>query len=160
MLKFDLNILWTLINLVFFFLLMKLFLFKPIKKVLDKRQEIVDAEIENARKTNELADEKLADYESRIANVDSEAEQIVATAKDNAKAEYDKIICRAEDDAKQIREIAKKQGESEVQAMRRAAKEEIASVAFEAAEKIVGNSINDKTNSDIFDEFLNEGSVD
>ena len=30
MLKFDINILWTLINLIIFFVLMKLFLFKPI----------------------------------------------------------------------------------------------------------------------------------
>lgn len=160
MLKFDINILWTIINLVFFFVLIRLFLFKPIKKVLDKRQELVDSQMENARKTNELADEKLADYESKIANVDAEAEQIVASAKNDAKSEYDKIISRAEDDAKQIKEEAKKQAEADAEAMRREAKEEIASVAIQVAEKIVGNSVDNKTNSDIFDEFLNEGSVD
>lgn len=160
MLKFDINILWTIINLVFFFVLIRLFLFKPIKKVLDKRQELVDSQMENARKANELADEKLADYESRIANVDAEAEQIVASAKNDAKTEYDKIISRAESDAKQIKQEAKKQGEADAEAMRREAKEEIASVAIQVAEKIVGNNVDNKTNSDIFDEFLNEGSVD
>lgn len=160
MLKFDWNILWTLINLIFFFVLMRLFLFKPIKKVLDKRQELIDTEIENAKNTSEMADKKLADYESRIANVDAEAEQIISEARDSAKVEYDKIIDRAEADANELKADARKQMDAEADSIRRAAKDEIASIAMTAAEKIVGKTVDAKTNSDIFDEFLNEGSVD
>lgn len=160
MLKFDWNILWTLINLVFFFLLMKFFLFKPIKKTLDKRQELIDNEIENARKTNAEADEKLADYESKIANANEEAIQIVNAARDEAKVEYNKIIDRANSDADQLKTDARKQMDAEAESIRRAAKEEIASIAIQAAEKIVGKSVDAQTDSDIFDEFLNEGSVD
>ena len=40
MLKFDWNMLWTVINLIIFFVLMKVFLFKPIKKTMEKRQEL------------------------------------------------------------------------------------------------------------------------
>lgn len=160
MLKFDWNILWTIINLIFFFVLMKLVLFKPIKKVLDKRQEIVDEQIKSAEETNSLADAKLADYESKIANVDAEAEQIIAKAKDDARVEYDKIINRAENDANRIKDDAKKQMQADAENARRAAKEELASLAIEAAEKVVGKAVDDKTNSDLFDEFLNEGSVD
>ena len=39
MLKFDINILWTLINLIIFFVLMKLFLFK-IKQEAKKASEL------------------------------------------------------------------------------------------------------------------------
>ena len=160
MLKFDWNMLFTLINILFFYFIMKKVLFKPIQKVIAKRQEIVDSEIEDARKTNALADEKLADYESRIANVDNEAKQIISDAKDTAKVEYDKIITRAEADASTIKAEAKKQMEAEAESSRRAAKEEFATLALAAAEKVVGKSIDAKTDSDIFDEFLNEGSVD
>lgn len=160
MLKFDWNMLFTLINILFFYFIMKKVLFKPIQKVIAKRQEIVDSEIEDARKTNALADEKLADYESRIANVDNEAKQIISDAKDTAKVEYDKIITRAEADAATIKAEAKKQMEAEAESSRRAAKEELATLALAAAEKVVGKSIDAKTDSDIFDEFLNEGSVD
>lgn len=48
MLKFDINILWTLINLIIFFVLMKLFLFKPIKKTLDKRKELIEGQFKAA----------------------------------------------------------------------------------------------------------------
>lgn len=155
MLKFDWNILWTIINLVFFFLLMKMFLFKPIKKVLDKRQELLDEQFKNAENTNAAADQKMADYEGRIANVEAEAEQIISDAKDSAKVEYGKIMDRAEDDAKKLKEDAQKQIAIDTENARKAAKEEIASLAMQAAEKVVGASVDSKTNSDILDEFLN-----
>lgn len=160
MLKFDWNILWTLINLVFFFLLMKFTLFKPIKKVLDKRQELIDKEIEDARHTSELADEKLADYENKIADVQAEGEKIIADAKDDAKVEYNKIVARAQQDADDIKEQTRKQMAMEQENARRASKEELAALAMQAAEKVIGKSASAQTDSDIFDEFLNESSVD
>lgn len=160
MLKFDWNILWTVINLLFFFLLMKLFLFKPIKKVLNKRQELIDEQLENARATGAEADKKLADYESRIADVETEAQQIINNARDEAKAEYNKIIDKAELDSKQMKADAHKQIERDAELARAAAKDEIASLAMQAAEKVVGKAVDAQTNSDIFDEFLSKGSVE
>lgn len=158
MLKFDWNILWVLINLVFFYFLMSKFLFKPIRKVLAKRQELIDSEIENARQTNALADQKLADYEEKIAGYNAEGEQIIASAKADAKAEYQKIVDRAGQDADKIKADAKKVAEEDAQKARRASKEELTALAMQAAEKIVKGSTSAKTDSDIFDEFLNENN--
>lgn len=160
MLKFDFNILWTVINLVIFFVLMRLFLFKPIKKIIDKRNELIQKQFKDAEEANAAAEAKMADYENRIANVETEAQQIISDAKDSAKAEYGKIIDRAHTDAKKLKADAEKQIASEKESARKAAKEELASLAMQAAEKVVGANISDKTNSDIFDEFLNESSVD
>ncbi len=159
MLKFDWNILWTLINLVLFYILMRVFLFKPIKKTIDKRKEIIDKQFEDAQKANELAESKLTEYEGKLDGVQQEAEKIISDAKSDAKAEYGKIIDRAEFDAKQLKEQAQKQIEADKEKARKAAKEELASLAMQAAEKVVGATVDSKTNSDIFDEFLNEGSV-
>jgi F-type H+-transporting ATPase subunit b len=160
MLKFDWNLLFTVINLLVFFVLMKIFLFKPIKKTMEKRKELIEKQFKDAEDANIAAEAKMADYESRIANVETEAEQIINDAKDSAKVEYGKIIDRAENDAKKLKSDAKKQIEAESESARKAAKEEIASLAMQAAEKVVGANVSDKTNSDIFDEFLNESSVD
>ena len=64
MLKFDINILWTLINLIIFFVLMKLFLFKPIKKTLDKRKELIEGQFKAAEDKEKKADELQAEYQS------------------------------------------------------------------------------------------------
>lgn len=160
MLKFDLNLLWTVINLIVFFVLMKLFLFKPIKKTLDARKELIAKQFKDAEDANNAAEQKMADYESKIANVQSEAEQIISDAKDNAKVEYGKIISRAEVDTARMKKEAQKQIDAEKKSARAAAKEEIASLAMQAAEKVVGANVDDKTNNNILNEFLNESSVD
>lgn len=158
MLKFDWNMLWTVINLIIFFVLMKVFLFKPIKKTMEKRQELIQKQFKDAADTKAAADEKMADYEKRIANADDEAKKIVDDAKVSAKAEYGKIIDRATVDAARMKKDAKKQIDAEIESARRSAKEDIASLAMEAAEKVVGANVDASTNSEIFDQFLNESS--
>ena len=108
--------------------------------------------------TKAAADEKMADYEKRIANADDEAKKIVDDAKVSAKAEYGKIIDRATVDAARMKKDAQKQIDAEIESARRSAKEDIASLAMEAAEKVVGANVDASTNSEIFDQFLNESS--
>ena len=158
MLKFDWNILFTFVNLIVFYLLMKKFLFGRIKKVMDARKELIQKQFDDAAETEKQADEKLADYESKIANVEAEGEQIIAEARDSAKAEYNKIIERAEADAQALKADAEKQIKIDSDNAKKAAKEEIASLAMQAAEKVVGRNVSAETDSDIFDDFLKESS--
>ncbi len=158
MLKFDWNSVFTLINLIVFYLLMKKFLFGRIKKVLDARRDMIDEQFKKAEETETLADEKLADYESRIANYEEEGKKIISDAKASAKTEYDKIIEKAQSDAKELRVDTEKQLEEEREASRKAAKEELAVLVMETAEKVVGANVTAESDSAIFDEFLKESS--
>lgn len=159
MLKFDINSVFTIINLIVFYLLMKKFLFGRIKKVLDKRNEMIESQIKEAEDVNAEADKKLADYNEKIAGYEAEGDKIISDAKDNAKVEYDKIITRAQADADSMKEKAREQIEADTLSAKKAAREEIASLAIQAAEKVVGGSVNAETDSAIFDEFLNEGGI-
>ncbi|MGN0521026.1 MAG: F0F1 ATP synthase subunit B [Eubacterium sp.] len=158
MLKFDINILWTLINLVVFFVLMRLFLFKPIKRTLDKRKELIEKQFKDAQEANEQALELKQEYEQKVQGAADESVRIINDAKANAMTEYDKIIDRAKDDAVQIKNDARKAAQQECESVRRSAKEEIAALAMEAAEKVVAANVSADTDSAIFDEFLNESS--
>ena len=158
MLKFDWNSVFTLINLIVFYLLMKKFLFGRIKKVLDARRDMIDGQFKKAEETEALADEKLADYESRIANYEEEGKKIISDAKASAKTEYDKIIEKAQSDAKELRADTEKQLEEEREASRKATKEEFAALVMETAEKVVGANVTAESDSAIFDEFLKESS--
>ncbi|MDE6124131.1 MAG: F0F1 ATP synthase subunit B, partial [Eubacterium sp.] len=147
-----------LINLIIFFLLMKRFLFKPIMKVMDKRKEMIDNQFNDAENANNQALELKKQYEEKIENINEESECIISNAKENAKAEYAKIIDKAEADAEKLKAVAKKQAETECENERRMAREDIANLAMEAAVKVIGANVSAETNSDIFDEFLNESS--
>lgn len=158
MLKFNWNFLFTLINLIIFFLLMRKFLFKPIMNVLNKRKEMIDNQFSDAEKANSRANELKTQYEEKIENINAESEQIISKAKESARAEYDKIIDRAETDAESLKAAAKRQADAAVENEMRAARENIAGIAIDAAVKVLGANVSAETDSDIFDEFLNEGS--
>ena len=158
MLRFDWNFLFMLINLIIFFLLMKRFLFKPIMKVMDKRKEMIDNQFNDAENANNQALEFKKQYEKKIENINEESESIISDARESAKAKYAKIIDKAEADAEKLKAVAKKQAETECENERRMAREDIANLAMEAAAKVIGANVSAETNSDIFDEFLNESS--
>lgn len=158
MLKFDINILWTLINLIIFFVLMKLFLFKPIKKTLDKRKELIEGQFKAAEDKEKKAGELQAEYQSQLSGVEDEKKAIIAEARNNAKGEYDKIVARANDDAVKIKQDAKKVSELESEKARLAVKQEIAELAMQAATKVVEKEVSPETNKMLYDQFLNESS--
>lgn len=158
MLKFDINILWTIVNLIIFFIIMRFLLLKPIKKVIDARKELIDNQFKEAADTVESANQTLADYEQKLAGAEDEAKEIIDDAKEKAKKEYSKIIDKANDDVQKMKDDAQKRIDQETKASRLAVKEEIAKLAVETAEKVVGAKIDAETDSDIYDKFLNESS--
>ncbi len=158
MLKFNWNFLFTLINLIIFFLLMRKFLFKPIMNVLDKRKEMIDNQFSDAEKAKSSANELKTEYEEKIENINAESDKIIGKAKEAARAEYDKIMGRAEIDAENLKAAAKRQADAAVENEMRAARENIAGIAIDAAVKVLGANVCAETDSSIFDEFLNEGS--
>ena len=159
MLKFDFNLLWTVINLIIFYVLMRFFLIKPIRKTLQARKELIDNQFKEAENTVNAANEKMADYEDKIKNVDTEAQEIISDARDKA-VEYNKILDKANDDAAKMKQEAQKQIEQDTQNARRDVKEELAKLAMETAQKVVGESVNAQTDADIYNKFLNESSED
>lgn len=158
MLKFDFNFIWTIINLILFFVLMRFLLFKPIKKILTQRQEMIDNQFRDAENAKEQADLLKNQYESELAGVEDEKKQIITDARADAKAEYDKIVNRAQTDADRIKSDARKAADSETEKARLAVKESIAQLAMETAEKIVGEKTSAEIDSGIYDKFLNESS--
>lgn len=158
MLKFDWNMLWILINLIIFFVLMKVFLFKPIKRTLDKRKELLDNQFKEADDIKQEAENLKIQYEQQLSGVEDEKAQIISKAREDARTEYDKTIDRAQIDAQKLKEEAAKTARLQSESTKRAVKEEIAQVAIQAAEKVVGREVSAQTDSDIFDEFLNESS--
>lgn len=158
MLKFDINILWTLINLILFYVLMRLFLFKPIKKTIEKRKELIENQFKEADEKEKNAMDLYSEYQAQLSGVDNEKKEILAQARATAKDEYNKIVKRAETEADKLKEDAKRSSRIESEKARLAVKEEIAQLAMETAEKVIGENVSAKTDSDMYDKFLNEGS--
>jgi len=158
MLKFDLNFVFMLINLIIFFVLIRCFLFKPIKKVIDKRNELIHTQLENADNAQRQAEELKEEYRLRLNDAEEEKGRILTEARNSAKTEYDSIVARAEEDAEKIKAKAKKASDIECEKARLAVKEEIAALAMETAAKVIGESASAQTDKEIYNKFLSESS--
>ncbi|MBR0027173.1 MAG: ATP synthase F0 subunit B, partial [Clostridia bacterium] len=74
------TMIFTWINLVILFLLLKKFLFKPINKILDERAAEIEGEYTAAEKARAEADTIKAEYEGKIDSAKTEADSIIKSA--------------------------------------------------------------------------------
>ena len=92
MLRLDWNILFTVINLILLFIAMRVFLFKPVRKIIAARQEEADKQFAEAAASKEEAEKLKTQYTESLANAEKEKAQTLQTARKNADKEYQRII--------------------------------------------------------------------
>ena len=152
MLEIDFwSILFTVINLLILFVAMKLFLFKPVKNIIAKRQEEADAAALEAEARAAEADKSKAEYEKAVAKTEAEREQILTEARKQADEEYQKTLAEARSEAEIIKKEASTEGEKRKQRIISEAGKEIGDMFASATTKILGNV----EESDLYDAFLN-----
>lgn len=160
MLTLNWNIFWVIFNIIILFILLRIFLYKPLQNIMQKRTELIQNEINSAETKNKEASALKDKYESSMKNAKAESDEIVGQAKERAKVQYDQIVGNANEEAAQIVSQAHKTAESDRDQMMRDAQSELADVALAAAAKLIGKNIDDEANRKMLDDFLSEeGSV-
>lgn len=152
MLKLDMSIVWTIINLVVLYLLLRHFLFKPVMGIMDKRRQIIEDGLRNAQDAQNDAMKMKQEYEDALKGAKQESVQIVENARSAAKNEYDRIVAEAGEKAGSIIENAKETVRVERERTMRELQGEIAGLAVASAAKIVGKT----ADQDLYDQFLKE----
>lgn len=154
MLNFNLNLVFTIINLLILYFLVRRFLFQPVQNIIAKRQKEVEAELQKAEDVHSQADELKRKYESSLAGVENEKKQVVADARKRANEEYDKILAEANAQAKDIVKNAKSDAEAEKRKILNKADAEIAEMVINATAKVVGAKVDVANDRALYDQFL------
>ena len=157
MLDLDLwTVLWTGINLVVLYLLMRHFLFQPVTNLMEQRTKAIEEGIAQAQKAKQAAQTLQEQSEAQLAQVRGQADQIVAQAKQQGQREYDQIIASAQADAQAIRTDAQQQLEAERRQMLQDAQQQVAALALLAAAKVSGHAMDQAGDRDLVEDFLRE----
>ena len=146
----------TLIAVFVLFLLMSYFLFNPARKMLNDRKQKIKGELDEARISLEDANSLKAEYESKLKDVNKEAENILSDARRRALENENRIIAEAKEEAARIMERARTEAELEKQKLADDVKKEIISVASLMAGKVVAASIDTKVQDQLIEETLKE----
>ena len=155
------QILIALANLLLIFLILKKFLFSPVKKLMKQRQDNIDNQYAEAQKALNDANAAKKQFEDEISGARTKATEIIKSATDTATARSEEILSDAKEKADGMISRAKTEIELEEKKARQEIKREIAEVSTAIAEKILEREINADDHKDIIDNALkNLGEAD
>lgn len=156
LIEFNWSSLMILCNVFILYIILRKFFWEKIKKFMDDRAAAVQDAIDAAEAVNKRADEKMANYSKRIANVEEEGREIIKASKQQADEQAQIIIEEARKQASDIIAKAERTIEQErTQAMEEMRKE-IASIAMLAAEQIVGREIDNVGQDAIIEQAIED----
>lgn len=146
----------SLANLLILFLILKKFLYKPVRETLAKRQQDVDEVYSLAQEVLDQANSDRETYEKKLLGADEECDELIREAQQSARLRSSSIISEAEEKAAGImrraeNEIELAKGEAEA-----SMKNEIASLSVQLAEKLLEREINADDHRELIDSFISD----
>ncbi len=150
------QILISLANLAILFLLVKKLFYKPVKKILEKREEEINVHYSAAKQAEDDAIMSKKQYEEALSGAAAKADGIIKDAAEKAKRRSETII----DDAEQKADRILRQAEQDIALERFKAtdsiKREIVEVSSALSEKLLDREINADDHKALIDSFIEE----
>ena len=98
MLRLDINLVFTIINLLVLYFLMKKFLFQPVNNIIAQREVAIKQQFDDADEAQKKADDLKKQYEDSLANAKEDSAKLVQEAREKARVEYDRIVKSADEE--------------------------------------------------------------
>ena len=149
---------WTFIaqicNLLIQVYLFKRFLFQPVKKILAKRQEEVDALEQSTNEANAKALQARSEYESHLSQAKQEAAEIRKSSKQQAQRQSETMLQQAKQEAARVKEKASSDIAREKKQAMNEIKDDISNIAMEIATKVVQKELTGQDQTALIEEFI------
>ena len=150
------HLLIQLCSTLILFIVVRIFLWKPLTNILEQRRELAMKEIEDAKKKNEDAAVYLEESKKEVTKAKKRAKEIVDNAVISAKLEKTEIVENAKAEAKRRLDNVDEEIKLEISKQQEQLKNEIVEIAFLAAEKIVKREIDKAEHLSAVEDFLDE----
>jgi len=160
MLKLDLNLLWTVVNVLVLFLLLRKFLYQPVMDIIEQRQKQVEDTLSNAQAARDEAQATLNTVEDRLRDVDEEAARRRAACEQQTEKEKEQLIAEARHQADEIVAEGKAAAEAESARRLRQSDAELAGLARSMCEKLLERSITDADSDRLLNDVLQKAGED
>ena len=146
--------LFTFCNMMVTFLVLRHFLFQPVKKMIDDRQAEIDAMYAQADAARQQAAELEQQYQARLEDVKQESDALLRQAADRARAREAEIVAEAKQQARTLRESAEAQIAQEKKKAVNELKGEIGGIAMGIASQVVEREVREQDHQALIDEFI------
>ena len=150
------HIVISLCNLLILYLMLKKFLYKPVKKMLAERQAAIESRYDEADKALSDAHAAQTEWNEKMAAADEEAAGIVSSAVESANRQSSAILGETKERADRMISRARAEAEAERRQAEDDIKAQIADVSVILAGKILDREINAEDHSDLINSFISE----
>lgn len=148
------HILVSLVNLVLLFLVIKKFLFKPVKKLFAEREKQLADKYKQADDAVEKAAADRLAWEEKLSTANDRADEIISNATVVAKKRAEEIVSTADSQAEIIISQAKHEAKLEKEKAMSEFKNEVVEVSTALTEKMLGREVNKSDHDRLIDEFI------
>lgn len=146
--------LFQVFNFTILALLMYALAYKPIVRMLENRKNKIAQGLEDARIAAEARANAEKEAKAILAEAQNNAAQKVREATERAEVAAKEIIAQAEAQANKIREEARMEAAQERDRILLELRSQIASLAIAAAQKLIGEALDEKRQHALLEEFF------
>ena len=145
---------WVLVIFLICLWVLRRYVFPVIGQTLDRRAQSIAGEIDAAENLRRQADEVLAEYRQRLAEARSQADEIVARARQAGEAQQKEAIATARAERERLLEQTRRDVEAETRRAIDAIRREVADLTVLATEKVTGKLLTDADQRRLVEEAL------
>ena len=152
------NLLSFVIQLISFLILLIAVFFlayKPVKKILKKRADYVENEINEARNNNLESQKNIEEAKQTVAASKVQASEIIQEAEKQGQEKYDLLIEQAKNEVQEMKIAAEKDIERAKEEAIKDIHDEMVNVALSASEEILKREVDNEDNKRLAEEFIN-----
>ena len=148
------DVVLVLVSTCIIILIAKHFFWDKLLEFMEKRQAIIQDNIDSSEKMKQEAMAQKEEYDAKLKNAGKEAHSIIESAKARGEQEKEEIIQNAQNQAEHIKKKAHEEIERDKRNAQKEMREVISDVAIEAAKKLVQKEMDEETQKQFVDDFI------
>lgn len=150
------EIIAAILNFLVLFWLLKKFLYKPVLNMLDARENEIAENLTSAEVARTEAETMRSEYESNLRDAQAKANDIIQQATQLGESTRNEIVMQAKTEAQMVADKAKLEIEREKEMALQDLRGEVANLAVDVAEKVVGRTVTVQDHDKMLSSFLHE----
>jgi len=147
-------ILVYLFNFLIMLVVLRVWVYKPILGLLDKRRQNIAQGLEDARVAAEARAAAEKEAAKIVADAQAEASKVVREANERAQSVAKEVKAEAEAEAAKARDVSLAEAEVERNRILGDLRSQVAALSIAATQKLVGEALDEKRQRALLDEFF------
>jgi len=148
----NLLIIWF--NVIVLIVILAFILYKPVRRYMDNRSQLISNRLDHARTTRDEADNLKEQYEKKLSGIEKEREEILAQAHKRAMERGEHILKESRKEAENLYQQVMAEIEEEKESIQEEMKRELVELSVLVAGRFVEETLDEETHNKLIDEAL------